>query len=227
MLDELYRDSRSRVTDIARSLSDEQLATIVAGSPEWTGHDVVAHLAGVSADIAVGNLEGAPGPQWTAVQVAARTERSLEELLAEWAENGPTVEKGLEGHDLGRPAVFDVLTHEADLRETFRMGMLPPDAYEPVAFTAGAGLIARFDGVGSIVVNCMDAKGEAHEMTGGAGGDRAVVTVTAYELFRAALSRRSRRQMLGWGWSGDLDPTEFVDRLPVFGPREDDQPLPD
>jgi len=44
-----------------------------------------------------------------------------------------------------------------------------------------------------------------------------------YELFRALFSRRSRGQMRGWGspLSGDE-----LDALCIFGPREDDQPLP-
>jgi uncharacterized protein (TIGR03083 family) len=44
-----------------------------------------------------------------------------------------------------------------------------------------------------------------------------------YELFRARFSRRSRRQMQAWGT--DL-PAERLDEICIFGPREDDQPVP-
>ena len=47
--------------------------------------------------------------------------------------------------------------------------------------------------------------------------------VSPYELFRGLFSRRSRAQMLAWGTALSL---EELDALCVFGPREDDQPVP-
>jgi hypothetical protein len=51
----------------------------------------------------------------------------------------------------------------------------------------------------------------------------AVDHVPDYELFRAIFSRRSRTQMTGWGSA--LDPT-WLDQICLFGPRDDDQPVP-
>jgi uncharacterized protein (TIGR03083 family) len=51
----------------------------------------------------------------------------------------------------------------------------------------------------------------------------AASSVPAYELFRASFSRRSRSQMQAWGT--DLS-AEQLDELCIFGPREDDQPVP-
>lgn len=48
-------------------------------------------------------------------------------------------------------------------------------------------------------------------------------SVSSYELFRAVFSRRSRGQMQGWGT--DLT-AEQLDEVCIFGPREDDQPVP-
>ncbi len=47
--------------------------------------------------------------------------------------------------------------------------------------------------------------------------------VDDYELFRALFSRRSRGQVRGW--SGALT-EEAIDELGLFGPRDDDQPVP-
>ena len=47
--------------------------------------------------------------------------------------------------------------------------------------------------------------------------------VPPYELFRGFFSRRSRAQMQAWGT--DLS-AEELDDLCIFGPREDDQPVP-
>jgi hypothetical protein len=47
--------------------------------------------------------------------------------------------------------------------------------------------------------------------------------VAPYELFRALFSRRSRAQMRAWGTGLD---GAALDAVCVFGPREDDQPVP-
>ncbi|HET8662905.1 MAG TPA: maleylpyruvate isomerase family mycothiol-dependent enzyme [Nocardioides sp.] len=48
--------------------------------------------------------------------------------------------------------------------------------------------------------------------------------ISDYELFRALFSRRSRAQIAAWGTGADQ---ETIDGLGIFGPRDDDQPLPD
>jgi len=44
-----------------------------------------------------------------------------------------------------------------------------------------------------------------------------------YEVFRGLFSRRSRAQMQAWGTALSADE---LDGMTVFGPREDDQPIP-
>lgn len=51
----------------------------------------------------------------------------------------------------------------------------------------------------------------------------AVSGVPDYELFRGFFSRRSRAQMAAWGTGLDQ---ETLDGLCIFGPRDDDQPVP-
>jgi uncharacterized protein (TIGR03083 family) len=46
-------------------------------------------------------------------------------------------------------------------------------------------------------------------------------TVEPYELFRGVFSRRSRTQVRAWGLDDDA-----VEAVGVFGPRDDDQPVP-
>ncbi len=55
------------------------------------------------------------------------------------------------------------------------------------------------------------------------GADGVPDDVDDYELFRAVFSRRSRSQMQAWGLSRS---PEQLDGLCIFGPREDDQPVP-
>jgi uncharacterized protein (TIGR03083 family) len=221
MFDALYRNARLRVTGLARSLTDEQLDTPVAGSPQWTGRQVVAHLTGVAADIVAGNLAGAPMPPWTAAHVAAREGRSLDELLAEWDEVGPLVEAGLADRSVRPVTVYDTVTHECDLRETFGLGRPPREDVDAVVRAATKSVAKGFRGPGTLVI-----RSGGQEWTGGAGEPRTVVTVEPYELLRGLASRRSRRQMRAWAWQGDGDLDGLIETLPFFGARDDDQPVP-
>jgi uncharacterized protein (TIGR03083 family) len=215
VFDTIYDDARRRVRELAAGLTEEQLASQVPATPEWTARQLVAHLAGVASDLVHDRRDGAGGPEWTSRQVAERDGRALEDLLAEWTEDGPRARELIAQRRLPLRVVHDVLTHEADLREAFGLGRLPADAVaamlpkaaEPVVKAAGALLVRA---------------GE-REWRGGEA-PQATLTVDPYELYRGLISRRSRAQMLAWDWTGDAE--RYVDRLPVFGPRDDDQPVP-
>jgi uncharacterized protein (TIGR03083 family) len=99
--------------------------------------------------------------------------------------------------DNPRPAiVWDIAVHHADLHETLGRGALREELWAPVL-------------------------GQVAAWKFGAAGVPA--NVDGYELFRGLFSRRSRTQMQAWGLP--LSP-EQLDELCVFGPREDDQPVP-
>jgi len=221
MFDALYRNSRLRVSELARSLTDEQLAGRVAGTPRWTGRQVVAHLAGVAADILAGNLDGAPQEHWTAAQVTAREGRTLAQLLAEWDEAGPAVEAGLADRSVRPVTVFDVVTHECDLRETFGLARPPAEDVHAVAGAVAKGRMRGFGGPGTLLI-----RAGGQEWTGGDGPPRTELAVEPYELLRGLISRRSRRQMRAWPWDGEGDVEGLIETLPVFGARDDDQPVP-
>ena len=191
----LYREHVAAVSALASDLTDEQLATPVPATPAWTAHDVLAHLAGVSSDGATGRMDGAPGPEWTARQVAERRAVPAADLVAELRSHQDTIAASTV--DNPRPAVvFDIAVHHADLHEALGKHPRPDRLWEPVLATVAP---AKF----------------------GAAGVPA--DVDGYELFRALFSRRSRTQMQAWGLP--LSP-EQLDELCIFGPREDDQPLP-
>jgi len=101
--------------------------------------------------------------------------------------------------------------HLADLREALGLPVLEAVLWEPVLAAVAP---YRLGEVPATVV--------AGDDRWGAGG--ATVEVSRYELYRALFSRRSRAQMQAWG-SPVLD-AGHLDELPVFGPRDDDQPQP-
>ncbi|MGQ0576595.1 MAG: maleylpyruvate isomerase family mycothiol-dependent enzyme [Pseudonocardia sp.] len=220
MFDTIYDESRRRVCELAATLSPEQLDTTVPATPEWTARELVAHLAGVASDAVHGRTDGAPGPAWTAPQVADRAGRSVDELAAEWAEAGAQVRAALTERRMPLQIVHDALTHEADLREAFGLGPLPADVVERAVGSVAKAVVKGVAGEGALVV-----RAGGQEYRGGAGdAEPTTLTVDSYELYRGLISRRSRTQMRAWDWSGDAE--RYVDALPVFGPRDDDQPLP-
>jgi len=191
-----YRANLDAVAALAGGLSEEELALRVPATPAWTVHDVLAHLAGGAADALSGRMDGAPSPEWTARHVGERSDRTVAELVAELRETADGVVASVEGND--RPAlVWNLAVHHADLHEALGKGAPPEEMWRPV----------------------LDAI--APRMLGEQASD--VDHVPDYELFRAIFSRRSRSQMTGWGAS--LDP-DWLDGLCIFGPREDDQPVP-
>lgn len=191
----LYRDHVAAVSALAGGLSEEQLAQVVPGTPAWTVHDVLAHLAGGPSDAVTGRMEGAPGPEWTARHVAERSGIPAPDLVAELQSHQDAVAASTV--DNPRPAVvWDIAVHHADLHEALGRGVLPEPMWAPVL------------------------EGVAPLRFGSAGVPE---EVERYELFRALFSRRSRTQMQAWGLP--LSAAQ-LDELCIFGPREDDQPLP-
>src|SRR4051794_9796354 len=81
---EMYAACRGRVVDLVVTLPATDLERPVPGTPGWTVQDVVAHLAGVAADVVAGNAEGAGSPAWTANQVAERRGRPITDVAEEW-----------------------------------------------------------------------------------------------------------------------------------------------
>ena len=188
----LYREHVDAVSELAPTLTDEQLATAVPGTPAWTVHDVLAHLAGEASDAVTGRMDGAPSPEWTSRHVNERAHLPVSDLVEELQSHQESLAESVA--DNPRPAlVWDIAVHHADLHEALGLHRMPERLWLPIA--------------------------EALAPRAGSLAD----AVPPYELFRACFSRRSRGQMQRWGTALTA---EELDRVCIFGPREDDQPIP-
>lgn len=218
MYDVLYRQARSRVCDLVGSMSEQQLAKPLPATPSWSGRDLVAHLVGVAADVASGNIAGMTTEPWTAAQVERRKGRDLDDLLAEWDEVGPQAELAVAERRVTLPPVHDVTVHETDLREAHDLPRAPQDSVPPL-LNSVLTVVARnnADQPGGLLLTSGDQQWRI-----GTGEPQASVELDPYELYRGLFSRRSRRQLRAWPWRGD--PGSYIDLLPVFGGRDDDQP---
>ena len=170
---EVYRANVDAVCALARTLDAEQLSLVVPATPDWTVHDVLAHLAGSPADLLADRMDGAPSAAWTARHVAERAARSVDELVAEI--QGSVDARGRDARGQRQPR------HRLELRGPPRR---PPRGARQGS--AARGHVAAGPG------------GRVGPRMLGESAD-AVGDVPDYELFRAFFSRRSRTQMTGWG----------------------------
>jgi uncharacterized protein (TIGR03083 family) len=215
-----YRDLRGRVRAVVSDADPAALEAAAPATPEWRVRDVLAHMVGVNADILAGNLAGVGTDEWTAVQVEARRDRSVDAMLDEWDEISPTVEELAPqfGPAVGQ-WLFDACTHEHDIRQALgASGARDSDAVA-LSFAWAAD---RFDDV----LRAKDAPGLVFRTDGdvrevGAGEPRSTVHATRFELLRAMTGRRSRTQVERYEWDGTPRPDAFA-ALGIFTLRTDD-----
>ena len=192
----LYRTCRERITALVRAPGVDE-SMVVPATPEWTVHDVIAHLSGIAEDATSGNMVGAPGDVWTAAQVARGKDRSLAELLDQWTTLAPFMEAVFSSPE-GAPrlnGVFDVHTHEADLRNAFG---LPVDV--PADFVAWVAAMFRAGFADAVAA---------------AGLPPVTVEASDLEWFRGRLGRRTEDEVRAYGWSADPEP--YLDTWFIFG----------
>jgi len=204
----IYRGVRLRITGLVRDLPDEVLNRIAPATPEWRVRDVVAHLAGGTADIVSGNLDGVASDDWTQVQVEARRDTPIGEVLDEWARCATNVEPMIRGFDPLMRAMLltDAVTHEHDLRGALAMpGERDTDAVA-YAFRGVSGAI----GAQQANMGALRILHEAGETVVGSAEPTATLHVSTFEIVRASVGRRSYEQIAAWDWDGDARPETMV-----------------
>jgi uncharacterized protein (TIGR03083 family) len=210
-----YREARRQIGELARALPDEELARAVPATPEWSVKDLIAHVSGIAADIVTGNVGDAGSPEWTAAQIEAAREVSLEELLAGWEKSCAQVEPLLDTLHPTAAAltVGDLVVHEHDLRGAIGNR----DARDTERLTlALAAYVRRFGkrvkDAGLRTIRVVAGDGEWN-----AGLDTPAIDLRddPFELFRAITGRRTKDEIRKLGWTGDPEP--YVDIVSAYG----------
>jgi uncharacterized protein (TIGR03083 family) len=208
----VYAETRARVGALVSGAPDAA-AIPVPACPEWTVHDVVAHLVAVVEDVLGGRLTGIPTNEATAEQVARRAGRPVSDMVAEWNAIAPAFEAFLSSTPVW-PAAMDALSHEQDIRGAIGQ----PGARDVPAIVLGTRRLVQ--GIPSPVALVVHLDGEDHRVgpeTPDAGDSHSLeLTTTTFEAFRFRLGRRSRAQLAALAWSGD--PAPVLDHLTIFGP---------
>jgi uncharacterized protein (TIGR03083 family) len=208
-----YRDFRGRVHELVDALDDEQLETIAPATPEWRVRDIVAHLAGIPADILAGNLAGVATDAWTARQVDERRDWPFDDVLRQWEESAAAVEPLVP--DFPEAAVQQMLADAATHEQDIRGALNEPGARDSDALAVGFVFMTR--GVGAP----LRLETEVGEFSAGPAGEPvATVRADRFELFRAMTGRRTLDQIRAYEWDGDPQPEAIIFR-PVFTARTD------
>jgi uncharacterized protein (TIGR03083 family) len=233
-----YQESYKTIGGILDALTDGQLATVIPACPAWTVRDLVGHMTGTAADAITARfpLVNPHGPwaerqpvidAFTAGQVAARRDMTLDEVRGEWTGYVPVLVNMLRGAQPFPPGsipiinwmvVCDIAAHNQDLRGALE---LPGDHDSPgVALSLRryvAGVSQRIAAAGLPALRLCTERGEH---VAGHGSPSSTVTAPQWELFRAVCSRRSPAQIRALRWSGEVE--IYLPLLPAYGLPSDD-----
>ncbi len=214
----IYRGTRLRIAALVRDLPDDALDRVPPATPRWRVRDIVAHLAGATADIVAGNLDDVASDAWTEAQVDARRTAPIADLLAEWERCSAAVEPTIRDFPpiMQIMLLTDAVTHEHDLHGA--LGTRGDRASDAVAFgfhgVSGAIGAQRGDAGSLHIIH------DAGDRVVGAGEPGATVRTSRFEILRAGVGRRSYDQIAAWDWDGDARIETVV--LGLFSPPRPD-----
>ncbi len=206
-LSDEYRSGRDRLLDLGRTLTEDEGRTRTTACPEWTVKDVYAHLAGISTDILSGNTDKAATPEWADGHVAQRGDRSLTEVLDEWADAGPQVSELVEsaGESFPFQLFVDQWTHEWDIRAAFedRVAVVPDVTVFRHVFEDLVASIRSRPAAAALDQLTVEVDGQRFRIGGEDRPDLGELSLTMFEFARITMGRRSRRQLRELEWPMD------------------------
>ena len=214
----VYCALRERVIVLVQGATEAQLNAHAPATPEWRTRDVLAHMVGVTTDVLTGNLDGVGTDPWTQVQVDARRDQPVADLLAEWEKNGPQIDPMIASFGVvAGQFLTDSVTHEHDIR----------GALDAPGARDSDGLAIGFAWLGCRVGEIRDGaeagalrvETEAGPYTFGSGPATETCATNRFDFVRASTGRRSVEQIAAWDWDGEPRPDLLV--MPIFTPRPD------
>jgi hypothetical protein len=244
-LDGLYTEVRDRWLEAMALAGPGGSTAPVPACPQWTVHDVTAHVAGLAGDVTAGTLPAMDLlEQWrdedvartrddlTANQVARAHDERDEALIARWIEATARLAPMLRGEvpfpgtplfGIAPVVVTDLTVHAQDVLAALGAPQITDGAPVSLAVaTYGYGVDYRIRrlGLDGLVVCTGDTErvlGDPDRPSG------ARLTAGRFEVLRALAGRRSRAQIAALDWQGDPEP--YLAIIPAYGER--DEPLAD
>jgi len=234
-----YEEGHRAAVALVRAATPEQRETRVPATPLWTVGDVIRHVTGVAGDLVNGTmpLDFNPIESWqtddgtekgnayTDNHVQSRRDRSVDDVLDEWAQ---ITERMLPILRREQPApqpfpfvelvpVNDLAVHLHDIRGALgepgdRDGALVAISF--ASYFAAFGMRCNARGLAPLRVR-YDGK----ERVTAEGDVAATWSGDRFELFRALAGRRSNEQIAAMEWEGDSTP--YVPLVSMYGPHHD------
>ncbi len=199
-----YAAGRERIGRLLADATDADAATRVPACPAWTVRDVLAHVTGLAAALSSGQMPGPDQQAWLDGLVDERRDRTVAQLLDEWAATGPGIAAFFERMGGGGgQLVYDVVAHEHDVRHALgRPGERNSTGVGACA-TAMSNILARDLAAHGLPGVTLTSGGRTWNV--GEGLPELAVALDPFELIRVFGARRSESQMRALPWQGDLD----------------------
>jgi len=212
----IYLSHRERLTALVVGLDDDVLASTVPATPLWTVKDAFAHVTGVASDYTTGRLDDAPSEPWTRRQVEDRSDRTVQEIAAEWSDLGPTIEAVLQVSGRAMSAmVMDVVMHHCDVMGVVGLRSPHDDEGLRLCLRASNTIAPRLDAAD---LPALRIRIEGFDRVLGTGEEGITVSGESFDITRALFGRRSLDQIAEFDWSAD--PTPYLPYFSFFVPRE-------
>lgn len=228
----IYDETRTKISDLVRSLPESDLERAVPATAGWSIRDVVCHLSGdlaclIEGDFpreffeSFGDADAVTSlNRWTDGHITSRRDRSLEEVLSEWETNAKVFASMAAGERQwpdGIPGFADlVLLTDATVHLHDIYGALGrEDERDAQAIrVANAGYIVAMGWRLSLAgIASLRVVAEGSDRVAGDGEPAATVRANRFEMFRALSGRRSPEQIRAFEWEGDAEPY-----IPYFYP---------
>jgi uncharacterized protein (TIGR03083 family) len=199
-----YDATRRRIADLLVGATDVEAHTRVQACPAWTVRDLLAHVTGLAVALAAGDLPGPDQQAWLDGLVDARRERTVDELLDEWAGAAPGIEAffarmGAGGSQL----VYDAVAHEHDMRHALGRPGARDSSGVAACATAMANVLARDLAAHDLPAVQVTSAGRTWVV--GVGAPELAIELEPFELIRVFGGRRSLAQLRALSWEGDLE----------------------
>ena len=198
-------DAQARVIALVRDIDGAAAERPVPACPDWTVRELLSHMVGLGVDVLAGDEPDDHNATWTQRQVEERRDRSIADLIAEWA--SITEPMRVYFRERSPRPLGDLVIHEQDLR-----GALGVSGGQDTAGLAAIRdrMLRRF-ATTAAGLPPIALVGTRWEWASGDGHAAVVLRAPDFELARALMARRSASQLRAWTASGDIGPY-----LPAF-----------
>lgn len=224
----IYVKTQERIIEL---LDDRDTTVTVPACPDWTVKDLVAHLAGLAADVTDDNIEGWGSDAWTERQVDAGRSATYNEIIARWRSRTADLSRVLDAPEASFTApsvgtafgplpltavpfmiVTDLASHEQDIRGAVGAPGGGNSEAVHVAMRSHAGYLRAVQAALSLPVIALSASDVERDWPIGRGEPVGGVRAPIFELFRATGGRRTPEEIAALDWWGDTDrwPDNFV-----------------